>query len=60
MDALGSGLVTLVNGLLAVLGALGNPVSLALVAIGASLAWLALVRIEELDRQGTKPTVTRH
>lgn len=60
MDAISAGLTTLFNGALAALDAVLNPISIALVLCALSLAWLSAIRIEELDRQGTKPTVARH
>lgn len=60
MEALTAGLTTIANGVLSALGALGSPVAIALMLSAASLSWLALVEIHELDRLGAKPNVTRH
>lgn len=60
MDILGSGLITLLNGFLAMLGALASPIAIAVVLCAAGLGWFALLEIDELDRQGTKPEVGRH
>lgn len=60
MDVLGSGLITMFNGFVALLGTLASPMALAVVVVVASLVWLALIEIEELNRQGTKPDVGRH
>lgn len=60
IDTLADGLVTIVNGLLALLGALASPVTLAVVAMVVSFAWLAVLETDELDRQGMKPDVGLH
>ena len=60
MDALAAGLVTLLNGLFKAIGALASPVVIATVLAAAALAWLAVIEIEELNRQGTKPGIGRH
>lgn len=60
MDAVANGLVTLFNGLVGVLDAVASPWTFAIGAIAASLAWLAVIEIEELDRQAAKPEVGRH
>lgn len=60
MDALSAGLTTIANGALEVLGFMASPLVIAFVLCTISIGWLAAIRIEELDRQGTKPTVQRH
>lgn len=60
MDILGNGLVTLANGALTALTSIADPVILVGIAMALSLLWLALVEVDELDRQGTKPEVGRH
>lgn len=60
MDSVAAGLSTIANGFLSALGALGSPVAIALGLCAASLAWLALVEIHEMDRLGAKPSVGRH
>ena len=60
MDSLASGLITMANGLLTMLGAIASPLALALFVMGVSLTWLALIEIDELDRQGAKPEVGTH
>lgn len=60
MDILGSGLVTLANGVLASLGAVASPLTIAAAAAAASLWQMARVEIEDADRRGTKPLVERH
>lgn len=60
MDAISAGLVTLANGALSAFAAAASPVTVAVALCALSLAWLAAIRLEELDRQGTKPTVARH
>lgn len=60
MSILSAGLVVIVNGLLTMLGALASPLTIAGIAGGAALVWLALIETDELNRQGVKPTVGRH
>lgn len=50
----------MVNGLLTIVGALASPLTIALAISAVSLAWLALIEIDELDRQGTKPEIGMH
>lgn len=59
MDALANGLVTIVNGLWAIVDGLLSPVALMSIVIAASLAWIALIELDELNRQGTKPEIER-
>lgn len=60
MDAFSHGLVTLLNGVRYAVTGLASPVVIALVICGVALAWLALVEIDLLNRQGTKPRIGRH
>ena len=60
MDILATGLVVIVNGLLTMLGAIASPLTIAGVAGVAALVWLALIEVDELNRQGVKPQVGRH
>ena len=60
MEILTNGIYTLLNGLLTFLGGLASPVTIALVISAASLAWLALLECDELDRQSIKPVVGTH
>lgn len=60
MEILGNGLITLANGALSALLSLASPLTIAGVLMGVSLLWLALMEVEELDRQGSKPEVGRH
>jgi hypothetical protein len=60
MDTLGAGLITIFNGLHAAVSHVMSPVVLAICVLGASLAWLAAVDLEELNHRGTKPRVGRH
>ncbi len=48
------------NGLFELVGHLLSPVAIALVAVAAGFAWLTAVELEELDREGTKPTIAIH
>jgi len=59
MDALANGLVTVFNGLQTLLDGLLTPVTLMGIAIGAALVWIALIELDELNRQGTKPEIER-
>jgi len=60
MNILSNGLTTIFNGIWATLHALVSPLTIAVVLAGASLAWLALLECDELDRKGTKPIIGRH
>ena len=60
MDALGTGLILIANGLLQMLGRVADPITLIGLVLAVSLFWLAGIEIEELNRQGTKPEVGRH
>jgi hypothetical protein len=60
MSILGDGLVVIVNGLLAMLGAIASPLTIAGAAGAAALVWLARIEVDELDRQAVKPQVGRH
>ena len=60
MNVLSNGLTTLFNGLFYLVGSLGSPIVLAVVVAGVSLAWLALLECDDVDRRGTKPIVGTH
>jgi hypothetical protein len=60
MDQLASGIITLLNGVWLALTSLASPLVLAAVGMVAALVWLALIEVDELDRQGAKPVVERH
>lgn len=59
MDTLANGLITVVNGLQTLLDGLLTPIAAMGVAIGAALVWIALIELDELNRQGTKPEIER-
>lgn len=59
MDALANGLITVVNGLQTLLDGLLTPIAAMGVVIGAALVWIALIELDELNRQGTKPEIER-
>jgi len=59
MDALANGLVTILNGLRALGGGLLTATALMTIVIAVSLAWIALIELDELNRQGTKPEIGR-
>lgn len=56
----GDGLVVLFNGVAAIFAAVSGPAAWLVAICVASLTWLAVVEVDELDRQGRKPTVGRH
>ncbi len=60
MQILVNGFTAIANGAAATLGHLISPVALAIIASAVSLAWLARLEVDELDRQGTKPQVGKH
>lgn len=60
MDILGTGLVLIANGALTMIGQLASFTTIVAVIAGVGLWWLALMEIEELDRQGVKPNVIQH
>jgi hypothetical protein len=60
MDALAYGLVTLLNGVRDAVNAVVHPVALAFIVCAVALAWLAMVEVDLLNRQGTKPRIGRH
>ena len=60
MEIFTNGMYTLLNGLLTFLHDLASPVTIALVICAVSLAWLAVLECDELDRQGIKPVVGTH
>jgi hypothetical protein len=60
MAILGNGLITLVNGFLSIGGRLASVEALCAVMAAVALFWLALLEVDELNRQGTKPTIGRH
>lgn len=59
-DVLADGMTVLFNGAVATLGALVSPLPLLLVLCTASLAWAAVVEIDELNVRSFKPDVQRH
>lgn len=59
MDVLGNGLITLLNGMLSMLATALNPMVVVGGILALSLAWLSLIELDELDRQGTKPEIRR-
>lgn len=59
MDALANGLVTVFNGLRTLLDGLLTPVATMGILIAGALVWLALIELDELNRQGTKPEIER-
>jgi hypothetical protein len=60
MDVLGAGLITLLNGITAVVDRAFSPAALCILAVIAGVSRLASIDLEELDRRSAKPTVPRH
>ena len=60
MDPIGNGLITFLNGLWSLVHSLASPFVLAIVVVVAALCWLAVIELDELSRQATKPQVGRH
>ena len=60
MNSLINAFVAFANGLYNLTHHLASPGTAAVVIIAASLAWLACIEIDELNRRGTKPTVETH
>lgn len=59
MEVFANGIVTIVNGLRAVTGGLVNPLSVMAILTAVGLVWLALIELDEINRQGTKPEIER-
>lgn len=59
MNVLTNGLITIVNGAYKFVEQVLSPISLVILVIAGSLIWLALIEIDELNRQGTKPEIGR-
>jgi Na+/H+ antiporter NhaD/arsenite permease-like protein len=60
MNALLSGLITMLNGFIDMCRHLATPVTLGVVVLAAVMYWFVRLELEELSRQGTKPNVGRH
>ena len=52
--------ISLLNGLFVMTNAAKNPLFIVGVLLIISFSWLALLEIDELNRQGSKPEVGRH
>lgn len=59
-DALATGLISIANGLLDFAGMALSLRTILILATLISLAWLAACEVEEMDRQGLKPTIRQH
>jgi len=57
MSVLTNGFVTLYNGARATLDGVISPIPLLVLLLAASFSWLALIELDELDRQGRKPEI---
>jgi hypothetical protein len=60
MRIFSNSLITLTNGAFDFITRLFSPVSIILILLVISLAWMALLEMDEMNRQGTKPEVGRH
>ena len=60
MRIFSNSLITLTNGAFDFITRLFSPVSVILILLVISLAWMALLEMDEMNRQGTKPEVGRH
>jgi len=60
MNVLINGVTAMANGALTALHDLASPACIAMVVAGVSLAWLARIEVDEMDRQATKPTIDTH
>lgn len=60
MENLTNGLVTMVNGALVAGSNAFNPIVIIGALMIAGLAWICLIELDEVDRQGSKPEVGRH
>lgn len=59
MDVFANGLVTIFNGVTTIVDGLLTPVAVMAILLGCGLTWLALIELDELNRQGTKPEIER-
>lgn len=59
MNTLTNGIFTIINGSATLLNYALKPASLMLIICALSLMWLALIEVDEVDRQGTKPVIGR-
>lgn len=59
MNVLTNGLVTIFNGIQATLDGVLSPIPLIALVLVLSFTWLALIELDELDRQGRKPEIGR-
>ena len=60
LEHVASVLITIFNGAATVVGTVADLRVVLVVVCAASLAWLAAVEIEQLDRKGYKPGVRAH
>lgn len=60
MTIFSNSLITLLNGAFDFITRLFSPVSIIIILLIASLVWMALLEMDEMNRQGTKPEVGRH
>lgn len=60
MSELANSVLTLANGAYNLAVSFANPLVWVVAAMAAGFWWLALVEIDEINRQGAKPVVGRH
>jgi hypothetical protein len=60
MNALLSGLITLLNGFVDLGRTVATPVTIGIVIMALCMFWFARLELDELNRQGAKPNVGRH
>jgi hypothetical protein len=59
MDVLANGLFTVLNGVYTMLDAALGPAFIMSALVGLSFLWIALIELDELNRQGRKPEIGR-
>lgn len=59
MESLANGLITVFNGLQTLLAGLLTPIVMMSIIIGGAFVWIALIELDEINRQGTKPEIGR-
>lgn len=57
MESLANGLYTVINGVYSLVDAVLSPAAMLVALVAASLTWLALIELDEIDRQGRKPEI---
>ena len=60
MGDLTNGIITMANGAMTAASSAFNPVAIIGVLMILGLAWICLIELDAVDRQGSKPEVGRH